>query len=132
MDMIQNKKRLALAGGAIVILIAISLTVLLIRQTRPVFARLRGEKDFNVILVTLDTTRADRIGCYGFSRIETPALDDLAARGVKFENCIAQTPLTLPSHSSIFTGTLPFFHGVRDNAGVLLPGELNTLGALFQ
>ena len=130
--MFKHKKRLALAGGAIVILIAISLTVLLIRHTRPDFARLRGEKDFNVILVTLDTTRADRIGCYGFSRIETPALDDLAARGVKFENCIAQTPLTLPSHSSIFTGTLPFFHGVRDNGGFILPEELMTLAEVFK
>lgn len=130
--MIKNKKRLALAGGSIIILIAVSLTVLLIRQTRPDFARLRGEKDFNVILVTLDTTRADRLGCYGFSRIETPALDGLAARGVKFENCIAQTPLTLPSHSSIFTGTQPFFHGVRDNGGFILPEELTTLAEVFK
>jgi len=130
--MIKNKKRLALAGGVIIILIAVSLTVLLIRQTGPDFARLRGEKDFNVILVTLDTTRADRLGCYGFSRIETPALDGLAARGVKFENCIAQTPLTLPSHSSIFTGTLPFFHGVRDNGGFILPEELTTLAEVFK
>jgi arylsulfatase A-like enzyme/predicted Zn-dependent protease len=130
--MIKNKKRLALAGGVIIILIAVSLTVLLIRQTRPDFARLRGEKDFNVILVTLDTTRADRLGCYGFSRIETPALDGFAARGVKFESCIAQTPLTLPSHSSIFTGTLPFFHGVRDNGGFILPEELTTLAEVFK
>jgi len=130
--MIQNKKRLALAGGAITILIAVSLTVLLIRQTRPGFAGLRGEKDFNVILVTLDTTRADRIGCYGFSRIETPVIDGFAARGVKFENCIAQTPLTLPSHSSIFTGTLPFFHGVRDNGGFILPEELTTMAEVFK
>jgi len=130
--MIKNKKRLALAGGAIVILIALSLTVLLIRQTRPDFAGLRGEKDFNVILITLDTTRADRLGCYGFSRIETPAIDGFAARGVKFENCIAQTPLTLPSHSSLFTGTLPFFHGVRDNGGFILPEELTTLAEVFK
>jgi arylsulfatase A-like enzyme/predicted Zn-dependent protease len=130
--MIKNKKRLALAGGAIIILIAISLTFLLIRQTRPGFADLRGEKDFNVILVTLDTTRADRLGCYGFSRIETPVIDGFAARGVKFENCIAQTPLTLPSHSSIFTGTLPFFHGVRDNGGFILPEELTTLAEVFK
>ena len=130
--MLKNKKRLALAGSVIIILIAVSLTVLLIRQTRPDFARLRGEKDFNVILVTLDTTRADRLGCYGFSRIETPALDGFAARGVKFESCIAQTPLTLPSHSSIFTGTLPFFHGVRDNGGFILPEELTTLAEVFK
>ena len=130
--MFTNKKRLAAAGGVIVVLIAVSLTVLLIRQTRPDFARLRGEKDFNVILVTLDTTRADRLGCYGFSRVETPTLDALAARGVKFENCLAQTPLTLPSHSSIFTGTLPLFHGIRDNGGFILPEELTTLAEVFK
>jgi len=130
--MIKNKKRLALAGGAIVILIVVSLTTLLIRKTRPDFTRLRGEKDFNVILITLDTTRADRLGCYGFSRIETPTLDALAARGIKFENCIAQTPLTLPSHSSLFTGTLPCFHGVRDNGGFILPEELTTMAEVFK
>jgi arylsulfatase A-like enzyme/predicted Zn-dependent protease len=130
--MIKNKKRLAVAGGLIVILIAVSLTVLLIRQTRPDFAGLREDKDFNVILVTLDTTRADRLGCYGFSRIETPTLDALAARGIRFENCIAQTPLTLPSHSSLFTGTLPLFHGVRDNGGFILPEELTTLAEVFK
>jgi len=130
--MIKNKKRLALAGGAIVVLIAISLTVFFIGRTSPSFDRLRAEKDFNVILITLDTTRADRLGCYGYSRIETPVLDGLAARGVKFESCIAQTPLTLPSHSSIFTGTLPFFHGVRDNGGFILPEELTTIAEVFK
>jgi len=130
--MIKNKKRLALVGGAIVGLIAASLTVLFIQQTRPDFARLRKGKDFNVILITLDTTRADRLGCYGFSRIETPTLDGFAARGIKFENCIAQTPLTLPSHSSLFTGTQPFFHGVRDNGGFILPEEMITLAEVFK
>ena len=130
--MIKNKKRLALAGAVLVVLIAASLTVLLIRRTRPSFASLGGGEDFNVILVTLDTTRADRLGCYGFSRIETPVLDGLAARGVKFERCIAQTPLTLPSHSSIFTGTLPFFHGVRDNGGFILPEEMTTMAEVFK
>jgi len=130
--MLKNKKRMALAGAAVVILIALSLTFLLTRQTRPSFSRLRGDKAFNVILITLDTTRADRLGCYGFSRVETPTIDGFAARGIKFENCIAQTPLTLPSHSSLFTGTLPFFHGVRDNGGFILPEELTTLAEVFK
>jgi arylsulfatase A-like enzyme/predicted Zn-dependent protease len=130
--MIKNKKRLALAGIFMVVLIVASLIILLSRQIRPDFTRLRGGKDFNVILVTLDTTRADRIGCYGFSRIETPTLDALAARGVKFENCMSQTPLTLPSHSTLFTGTLPLFHGVRDNGGFILPQELTTMAEVFK
>jgi arylsulfatase A-like enzyme/predicted Zn-dependent protease len=130
--MMQSKKRTALAGIIFVVLIVASLIILLSRQTHPDFARLRGGKDFNVILVTLDTTRADRIGCYGFSRIETPTLDALAARGVKFENCLSQTPLTLPSHSTLFTGTLPLFHGVRDNGGFILPEELTTMAEVFK
>ncbi|MGB7296171.1 MAG: sulfatase-like hydrolase/transferase [Candidatus Aminicenantales bacterium] len=130
--MIQNKKRVGLTVVLITVLIAAALTFLLVRQTRPDFPRLRGEKNFNVILITLDTTRADRLGCYGFSRIETPTIDGWAARGVKFETCIAPTPLTLPSHSSIFTGTLPLFHGVRDNGGFILPEELTTLTEVFK
>jgi arylsulfatase A-like enzyme/predicted Zn-dependent protease len=130
--MLKNKKRLVLASGLIIILIAAALTVLLIRQTRPGFSALRGEQDFNVILITLDTTRADRLGCYGFSRVETPTIDSWAARGVKFDNCITPTPLTLPSHSSIFTGTFPLFHGVRDNGGFILPEELTTLAEVFK
>src|SRR4030067_517250 len=101
--MLKNKKRMALVGAAVVIPIALSLTFLLTRQTRPSFSRLRGDKAFNVILITVDTTWAVRLGCDGFCRVDTPTIDGLAARGIKFENCIAQTPLTLPSHSSLFT-----------------------------
>ncbi len=93
---------------------------------------MRGDKDFNVILITVDTLRADRIGCYGFSRVETPAIDYFAQLGVKFDTCIATTPLTLPSHTSILTGTLPLFHGVRDNGGFVVPPELKTIAELFK
>jgi len=68
----------------------------------------------NVLLITLDTTRADYIGCYG-ADVPTPNLDRLAAEGVRFARCMPCTPLTLPSHSSIMTGTYPFVHGVRRN-----------------
>src|SRR5579871_6006146 len=57
----------------------------------------------NVILVTLDTTRADRIGCYGYEKARTPALDDLAQRGVLFERAYAPVPITLPSHATMLT-----------------------------
>src|SRR3990170_7875206 len=70
----------------------------------------------NLLLITLDTTRADRLGCYGYKPGATPTLDALAARGVLFENAFAQAPLTLPSHCSIMTGRYPREHGVRDNA----------------
>ena len=62
-------------------------------------------RPLNVLLVTLDTLRPDRLGCYGYSNIETPNLDRFAQRGVLFENAVAQAPLTAPSHASIFTGT---------------------------
>ena len=58
----------------------------------------------NVLLVTLDTTRVDRIGCYGNGEIETPNLDRLAADGVVFSRALATAPITLPSHASLLTG----------------------------
>jgi len=88
--------------------------------------------DANVLLFTLDTTRADRIGCYGYPNVRTPNIDGLAAQGVLFKNATAQAPLTLPSHSSIFTGTYPFIHGVRDNGGFYLEPENVTLAELLK
>jgi arylsulfatase A-like enzyme/Flp pilus assembly protein TadD len=69
----------------------------------------------NVLLITMDTTRADYLGCYGNEAARTPVLDRLAREGVRFERCDACTPLTLPSHATIMTGTYPFVHGVRQN-----------------
>ena len=74
----------------------------------------------NLVVITLDTTRADRIGAYGYRDIETPAIDRLAPRGVLFEQTMATAPLTLPAHCSIFTGRYPPEHGVRDNGGFFL------------
>src|SRR5512139_2622050 len=76
--------------------------------------------DLNVVVVTLDTTRADRIGAYGARDVETPVVDRLAREGVLFEQAESVTPLTLPAHSSIFTGKFPPEHGVRDNGGFFL------------
>ena len=69
----------------------------------------------NVLVVTLDTLRADRVGVYGYAAATTPTLDALAARGARFANATTTTPLTLAAHTSLFTGTFPGFHGVRDN-----------------
>jgi len=96
------------------------------------FSRLKKNKEFNYILITVDTLRADRIHCYGFPYVDTPTMDLFASRGVLFERCIAQTPLTQPSHTSLLTGTLPLFHGVRDNGGFLVPQELVTLAEVFK
>ena len=88
--------------------------------------------EMNVLLFTLDTTRADHIGCYGYPNVRTPNIDGLAADGFLFKNATAQAPLTLPSHSSIFTGTYPFIHGVKDNGGFYLEPEKVTLAELLK
>jgi arylsulfatase A-like enzyme/cytochrome c-type biogenesis protein CcmH/NrfG len=80
----------------------------------------------NVLLVTIDTLRADRVGCYGHASASTPALDALAARGVRFETAIAHVPLTGPSHASILTGLGPLGHGFRENAGFVLPAQVRS------
>jgi arylsulfatase A-like enzyme/Tfp pilus assembly protein PilF len=88
--------------------------------------------DLNLLLVTLDTTRADRIHAYGFDGIETPNLDRLAREGVLFEQAVAPAPLTLPAHSSMFTGKFPPAHGVRDNGGFFLDDRQTTLAERLQ
>lgn len=85
----------------------------------------------NVLLVTIDTLRADRVGSYGAVAGATPALDRLAARGVRFTTALAHAPLTAPSHASILTGLLPVHHGVRDNGAFVLPATLPTLAERF-
>ena len=92
-------------------------------------------RDLNVLLITLDTTRADRIGAWarplGRRAPETPHLDALAARGARFERAAAVTPLTLPAHCTLMTGLLPPAHGVRDNGGYRLGAERRTLAEAF-
>ena len=80
----------------------------------------------NVVLITTDTLRRDHLAPYG-APFETPGATRLAREGVLFERAVAHVPLTLPSHSSIFTGLYPFHHGVRDNAGFALGKDVPTL-----
>ena len=88
--------------------------------------------DLNLLVITLDTTRADRIGAYGYQNIETPTIDRLAREGVLFEQTMATAPLTLPAHASIFTGKFPPEHGVRDNGGFFLSPKQLTLAAILR
>jgi choline-sulfatase len=81
----------------------------------------------NLLLITLDTTRADHLGCYGDAQAATPHLDRLAADGARADTAIAVTPLTLPSHCSLLTGVSPPRHGVHDNADYRLPPGQPTL-----
>jgi arylsulfatase A-like enzyme/tetratricopeptide (TPR) repeat protein len=82
---------------------------------------------FNVVLFTLDTLRADRVGCYGYEKVETPVLDSLATGGVRFADAVTVVPLTLPSHSTIMTGNYPPRHGVRNNGTYRLVAQQTTL-----
>lgn len=74
----------------------------------------------NVVLISLDTTRADRLSCYGYPRPSTPNIDSVAREGVLFDLALTPVPLTLPAHSSMLTGTYPPIHGARGNEGFRL------------
>ena len=92
-------------------------------------------RDLSVLFITLDTTRADHLGCYAnanSSRAKTPRLDALAATGVRFAQATAQVPLTLPSHACIFTGTYPEVHQLRDMVGFVLEPKHLTLARMAQ
>ena len=89
-------------------------------------------RPFNVVLITLDTLRPDHLRCYGYGAIETPTLDRIAQHGVLFENGVTQTPLTPPSHASIFTGLNPPSHKVRDTGGFILSPAIPTLASTLQ
>lgn len=88
--------------------------------------------DVNVVLITIDTLRADRIGPYGFKEVSTPALDSLAADGFVFDHTTAVAPLTLPSHASMLTGLVPPRHGVHDNGTFALGTDRTTLAERFR
>ena len=85
----------------------------------------------NLVLVTLDTLRADRLGSYGYEAAETPHLDRLAAEGVRFEQVLSPVPATLPAHASILTGQNPYRHKVRDNGTFQLQEDALTLAEIL-
>jgi tetratricopeptide (TPR) repeat protein len=82
-----------------------------------------------IVLISIDTLRADRLPAYGYRNGSTPAIDRLAGGGIVFEDVYSQSPLTLPSHASLFTGRLPPGHGVRDNIGYTVATGERTLAA---
>ena len=84
----------------------------------------------NLIVISIDTLRADHLGCYGYNRPTSPLLDTLAAQGVLFENASATSPWTLPSHGSLFTGFYPSQIGLSSTAG-RLPPDFETLATLI-
>jgi arylsulfatase A-like enzyme len=83
-----------------------------------------------VILISIDTLRADHLGIYGYRRIATPNIDSFAQGGTVFANIACQTPLTLPSHTSLLTSTYPFENGIQENAEVVPQGAVTLAGVL--
>lgn len=96
------------------------------------FAWGRRDARPNLILITIDTLRADRVGVYGARDVETPALDRLASEGVRFEAAYVTVPLTLPSHVSMLTGQLPVSHSVRGNDALRVPEQAPLVASMLQ
>jgi len=86
----------------------------------------------NVVVITIDTLRADHVGCYGYKQIHTPNIDALAADGARFERAYTAVPVTLPSHTVMFTGTYPMLNGMHDFAANKLNATQPTLAAVLK
>ena len=86
---------------------------------------------FNVLLITMDTTRADHLGCYGYDGVKTPALDGLAQAGIRFADAVTSAPITAPAHTTILTGLDPSSHGVRNNGMYVLSDDKTTIAELL-
>ncbi len=128
-DFTSLKKHLPI----IVVVLGISIVLYILFGPKVSTAYKRKQlKDLNVILFTLDTLRADFVSAYEKGKAETPHMDRVAQEGALFETCIAQTPLTLPSHTSILSASYPLYHQVRDNGGFLVPDSLEFVSEILQ
>src|SRR5712671_5984355 len=86
----------------------------------------------NLLLVTIDTLRPDHLRCYGYTEIETPSIDSLAADGIRFEQAYTPVPITLPSHTVMLTGTYPMMSGMHDFSGNNLSPDQATLATVLR
>jgi arylsulfatase A-like enzyme/Tfp pilus assembly protein PilF len=116
----RRKSRAVPVLAGLGLALALGAAVFLIGRGRGAFGA-RSAAGHNVLLITLDTTRADHLGCYGYGQARTPRLDGLARDGVRFARVYCPAPLTLPSHASIMTGLYPATHGARNNGHDLAP-----------
>ena len=112
---------------AMFLLLILSLGCHRIGSTPPVKA-----PEFNILFISIDTLRADRLGCYGYSDVQTPNIDQLAKEGTLFPQCYTPVPITLPSHTSMLTGQYPLSHGVRNNGTFTAPPETETLAEILK
>ncbi len=121
------RPRLALVVSAGLVAVALALGL---RRGDP--EPLRRSPGLDVLLVTVDTLRADALGAYGRRGARTPRMDGLAAQGVRFDFAHAHNVVTLPSHANILSGRYPFDHGVRENSGFRFPKGAPTLATLLR
>ncbi|HEY7512342.1 MAG TPA: sulfatase-like hydrolase/transferase [Vicinamibacteria bacterium] len=116
------------AGGLLVAGLAVALAAGAGRRARPV----GGERPIDLLLISVDTLRADALGAYGSAAAQTPWMDRLAAGGVRFETAHAHNVVTLPSHANLLSGRYPLEHGVRDNSGFRFPAGTPTLATILK
>jgi len=120
-------------GGLILAMLAVvSATWIVLWRPRWTRGLLPERPPRNVLVISLDTLRADHVGCYGYTPAATPRLDGLARSGWRFTQATTVVPLTLPAHSSLMTGTFPAWHGVRDNGGFYLGDDQVTLAEVLR
>jgi len=96
------------------------------------YKHINKDNHVNILLITLDTTRADKIGVYGCKDVKTPNIDSLARSGIYFKNVYTPVPLTLPAHCSILTGTYPIYHQVRNHGYYVLDQRIETLAEILK
>lgn len=119
MAQMSSGRRTSLGGGILAALLVVS---------SPASAAAAGPGNGrNLLLITVDTLRADHLGCYGCAAVQTPFIDGLARGGVRFERAFAHTTTTLPSHTNILLGLTPLAHGVHDNSNFIVRPEFTTL-----
>ena len=111
-------------GGSLILLVAVVLST-------PA-APARSRAGLNLLLITIDTLRADRLSCYDPAHVKTPSIDGLAASGTVFTRAFAHAPLTLPAHASLLLGKTPLGHGVHDNGRFTVRKEFLTLAEHLQ
>ena len=122
--------RWAVAAGVLALGLGASLLLPRLPSSRP--DPVRRDPGLSVLLVTIDTLRADALGSYGHPTVATPWMDRLAAEGVRFAEAHAQNVVTLPSHANILSGRYPLDHGIRDNAGFRFPSGTDTMATLLK
>jgi Flp pilus assembly protein TadD len=118
-------------GPAVAALIALVFLSVFFRWGGRGASPVRRDPDLSVLLITIDTLRADALGAYGNKTVSTPWMDRLAREGVRFEQAHAQNVVTLPSHANILSGRYPFDHGIRDNAAFRFPSDRDTLATIL-